>query len=80
MAELDYHRRLPVSTKKTAKTTAILEHGKQIDAGKSTAWSLALQDAYLELDKCKVRMMRLKASIRIFKRQIDSGEPWPGTK
>lgn len=40
-------------------------------------WQSVIQDAGKEIRKTRVRIARLQKSIKIIRKKIDTGEPWP---
>ena len=43
-----------------------------------TAWDVAISDAEQQIQESSQRIIRLRESIKVFKKLRDSGEPFPG--
>jgi hypothetical protein len=41
-------------------------------------WSTAIEDAQAEIEKCKRKVARLRAAIRVFRQRLEEKEPFPG--
>ena len=41
------------------------------------AWKTAMDDAQAEIERAKGRIRRLREAIRIFRKNMEAGEPWP---
>jgi len=44
-----------------------------------TGWEQAISDTEDAIERTRVRLRELKATLRVFVDRRDSGEPWPGT-
>jgi hypothetical protein len=44
-----------------------------------TGWERVIQDTEEAIQRSRVRLRELKATLRVFEDRRDSGEPWPGT-
>ena len=44
----------------------------------SLGWAQAIKDAKLQIKEHQVRIRSLQRVIRVFKKSIETGEPWPG--
>ena len=53
-----------------------LLHNRQ----KTCKWSEAIDYAELKIMEHKQRIRALRKSIRVFKEQLEAGEPWPGSE
>lgn len=42
-------------------------------------WKRAITDAEAEIARARGRIYKLRESIRIFKKKLEAGEPWPGS-
>ena len=41
-------------------------------------WEMAMRAAQRQIDEAQLRIGQLKQSVRIFRKKIAAGEPWPG--
>jgi hypothetical protein len=56
------------------------EKDKLLDKQAGSGWQEALRHAESEIRVIAVRTVQLRESIRIFRRKIAAGEPWPGAQ
>jgi len=55
-----------------------LKKNAQKLTGSQPGWDAAISDAEKRIGELKVRIGQLKAAIRIFRENKESGEPFPG--
>jgi hypothetical protein len=48
------------------------------NGGRPLGWSTAIEDAQAEIEKCKRKVARLRAAIRVFRQRLEEKEPFPG--
>jgi len=49
-------------------------------AGRPLDWNAAIEDAKAEIRKCRRKLARLKAEIRVPRHRADESEPLPGSE
>jgi hypothetical protein len=60
-----------------SNTTARIKRVRRSNYSPAEGWKMLLRDAEKELEATKTRQAKLKAAIRVFKTNVESGEPFP---